>query len=52
MTKPQVIVQNLPCIYGNLPNINVINGNEISTYYTSYDYHGELNVKSSMVITR
>ena len=32
MTKPMVMVQNFPNKYVDLPNSNVINGNEISTY--------------------
>ena len=47
MTKPH----HLPNKSGILPNSNVININEISTYGQAYDYHGQLAVKLSMVIT-
>ena len=36
MNENTVIVQNLPYKYGNLPNINVMNGNELGTYDQSY----------------
>ena len=51
-TKPPVMFHNLHNKNGNLLYGNVINGNDISTYDCAYDHHGELNVKSSMVITR
>ena len=42
--NPSGLIENLPYKYGNLPNNNVINDNEVSTHDRAFSNHGELTI--------
>ena len=51
-TKPPLLIHKSPNRNVSVTNCDVIDINEISIYDQAYDCHGELTVKSSMVISR